>query len=96
MKNYIDVNIKNSCHASFKKWKNFSHSCLHNRMEKSFEIAEMINKNDITKSELSPHFTKKGVMGFLIISQDEGVVQDFLPEIYFPLKELFLYFNGIH
>lgn len=65
-------------------------------MEKSFEIAEMINKNDITKSELSPHFTKKGVMGFLIISQDEGVVQDFLPEIYFPLKELFLYFNGIH
>ena len=65
-------------------------------MEKSFEIAEMINKNDITKSELSPHFTKKGVMGFLIISQDGGVVQDFLPEIYFPLKELFLYFNGIH
>ena len=65
-------------------------------MEKSFEIAEMMNKNDITKSEVSPHFTKKGVMGFLIISQDGGVVQDFLPEIYFPLKELFLYFNGIH
>lgn len=65
-------------------------------MEKSFEIAEMMNKNDITKSEVSPHFTKKGVMGFLIISQDGGVVQDFLPEIYFALKELFLYFNGMH